>query len=222
MIDASLLLTASRGTGDTSMPTSDYRVEVVFTGANFATSEATMLLDSREIIHDFQANVHTFFAHAIGAPAREWPAIGGSLGLSVTPLDDYSGIEQNLAKAGMLVATWVEPYVVAGASDGLADELVDELIVDYTGHEGPQRLIYFPPLDLLDEGVERELYEAQLLCRLTLRIVAATVMRSFVPLVIPLVGPNTFRQIPCGADASRKWRLIRERMRDRIHRVVGR
>ena len=189
-------------------------------GPTFSSARAIFYLNDAEIAVANQPDFHTFCIQALGKPARGWHNIAEPLNVRFRSVTTYTGVEQNLAKAAMLILVWLEPYLISGRTQALETELLDELLVDYNAELGVQRHIYFLSKKVV-ENAQRDktldkLYGSQHVCRLNLTMNNLSIDRWFVPLVIP--------SFPARVDAATRhsWQVIQTQMRDRVQRIVRR
>jgi len=170
MANAVLTLNANRSPlSDLHATERDFEFVLSFDDVEPTSPLATLTFDNQPVCRTTRTNLYALASRAIGAPADQWPDIADSLGLSFHLPDGYTAVEQNVAKAAFLIALWLEPRIIAANPGTLADELNDELIIDYSGAVERQRYIYFPP-QALDQAVADRLYRLHLLCRANLRL----------------------------------------------------
>jgi len=184
------------------------------------SATASLDIDQRTVCDTTRELLYAVAARAIGTPARDWLAIAGSLGVSFAFPTSYTTTEQNLAKAAFLIALWLEPYIVASRPPSVTNELIDSIIIDYSGSPGRQRYIYFPRTGLPDQALER-LYRLHLLCRARISVNNETITRHFVPLVTPGISSHAFDAgLATGNINYRTWQNIRRDMGHCIQRTI--
>jgi len=183
-------------------------------------AHAKMLLDGSVVLDARLDNLLALCARAIGRPAHEWSALDLGGGVHASVPESYSAIQQNLAKAGLLVSLWLEPWLLRSDSEQ-PPELHDDLIVDYTGAPGRQRYLYFLG-SINDDGLLDRLFRLHLICRIDLAIEDVSPRQYyFIPLVVPGVALHWFDEAhPSGGSTYRAWGRIRAQMARRAQRIL--
>lgn len=220
MANAQLNLRANRSPlSNLDVVEPDSRITLRFDDGQAAATTATLTMDQHPVCRATRAEVYAVFARVIGAPARDWAEAANTVGVQLTLPPNINTIEQNLAKATFLIALWLEPSVIASHPAPLTHELIDTIIVDYSGVPGRQRHIYFPQQNLPAQTVER-LYRLHLLCRIQITIGGGVTDRYFVPLVTPGVGAHVFDPAHTnGGESYRAWQDVRRNMGRCIQRT---
>lgn len=226
MIDAEIRTSGSRaGLTDARDSMAECQVCVFSRGNDYASLEVELRVDKDVLLKTSQKNFHEFCARAIRVGSRQWSNVASDIGMTLKAQPVYETVEQNLIKAGLFVALWLEPHLISYGPSDLGAELLDRVIVDYTVQRGASKHIYFPPEDVLRRAPRdalQRLYDLRLLCRLWLRVGQRTIDRYFVPLVAPGVLVARFdTQLPNGGVAYKTWQSIRTRMRARLSELSG-
>jgi hypothetical protein len=182
---------------------------------------SALMMDQRTLCEATRSQLYALFSRAMGVPARDWVAVAANIGLNLEFPARYTTLEQNLIKATFLLALWLEPSVVATSHPvSLEHELIDNIIVDYSGAPERQRYIYFPRQDL-PAAVTDRLYRLHLLCRAHICVDQRHVTRHFVPLITPGVSPHAFDPGKIdGGPSYRAWQNIRRDMGRCVERTI--